>query len=320
MKHGFFEGWYYKLQKDDFVIAFIPGWHRKQTGEESAFLQVAYGDKSHYLSFPYSAFSFLNDPYEIILDHNFFTKTEIALDLETDELSIHGSVRFGFLSELPKSLYLPNIMGPFSYVPGLECRHDVISMGHRLMGSLCINGQTVDFTGGKGYIERDFGSSFPASWLWCQCNDFRSHGQLMLAVAKVPCAGLLFNGLICFLVTDEGEHLFATYNGGKVSSIAASDKAIALTLKKREYSMQLIIKGDNRTGLALLAPEKGGMVRSMKETISCSVDVLLTKNGQALYHSLGRHGGFEQVGSLLQSGSRLGFVKSRRQTHKSPAV
>ena len=323
MKHGFFEGWYYKLQKDDAVIAFIPGWHMEENGEESSFLQIAYQGRSYYFPYPYAAFSFLNDPYEIILDRNFFNKTGISLDFHKDGLSVKGNVRFGFLSEIGTSRFAPDIMGPFSYVPGMECRHDVISMGHSLKGSLTINGETIDFTGGKGYIERDCGSSFPASWLWCQCNDFNVPCELMLAVAKVPCAGLLFNGLICSLMTPDGEYRFATYNGGRVTSAAMSGKTSAVTLKKGRYTLHVTAKNDEKATLPLFAPVKGGMDRPMKETISCGVCVELQKDNKTIYQASGRHGGFEQVGEPLLSGHRVqlfhktGAPKVKRAEHPS---
>ena len=60
-------------------------------------------------------------------------------------------------------------MGPFRFLPGMECSHGVISMGHALEGTLTLNGAVLDFAGGTGYVETDRGRSFPSAYLWTQC-------------------------------------------------------------------------------------------------------------------------------------------------------
>ncbi len=52
--------------------------------------------------------------------------------------------------------------------PAMECYHGVVSMYHLLSGHLEINGDKVDFSGGKGYIEKDWGRSMPSDWIWIQ--------------------------------------------------------------------------------------------------------------------------------------------------------
>ena len=53
-----------------------------------------------------------------------------------------------------------DIMGPFCLVPGMECRHKVVSMRHRVQGELNINGRRYVFDDGAGYLEGDRGCSF----------------------------------------------------------------------------------------------------------------------------------------------------------------
>ena len=55
----------------------------------------------------------------------------------------------------------PGVMGPFSFVPFMECYHGVVNIDHKISGSLMINNEEIDFTDGYGYIEKDWGKSFP---------------------------------------------------------------------------------------------------------------------------------------------------------------
>ena len=45
-------------------------------------------------------------------------------------------------------------MGPFSFVPFMECYHGVLSMNHSIKGRLDFNGESLSFDNGKGYMER----------------------------------------------------------------------------------------------------------------------------------------------------------------------
>ena len=44
-----------------------------------------------------------------------------------------------------------------------------------------IDGKTIDFTNGIGYIEKDWGKSFPNSWIWMQTNHFKYHNASLMA-------------------------------------------------------------------------------------------------------------------------------------------
>jgi succinate dehydrogenase/fumarate reductase flavoprotein subunit len=59
-------------------------------------------------------------------------------------------------------VYLPGLsssftgtMGWYAFVPAMECYHGVLSFDHLLEGGLELNGQYIDYTGGRGYIEKD---------------------------------------------------------------------------------------------------------------------------------------------------------------------
>lgn len=45
-------------------------------------------------------------------------------------------------------------MGPFAFVPFMECYHGIVSMDHIIQGELEIDGATVDFSNGRGYMEK----------------------------------------------------------------------------------------------------------------------------------------------------------------------
>lgn len=106
--------------------------------------------------------------------------------MNTPNLSVQGRVSFRSLTQLAS-----DIMGPFRYVPFMECRHSVRSMSHQVDGYIVINGKRYVFKNALGYIEGDCGRSFPREYVWTQCH-FEDAGpcSLMLSVADIPFAGL----------------------------------------------------------------------------------------------------------------------------------
>ena len=46
-------------------------------------------------------------------------------------------------------------MGPFSYIPFMECNHAIISMQNTINGYININDNLINFNNNKGYIENN---------------------------------------------------------------------------------------------------------------------------------------------------------------------
>ena len=179
----YFEGWYFKCQtKDGKTVALIPAIHRDSRGQSSASLQVISEAGTWWLEYPEAEFHVLRQPLRVSLGPNTFGEEGISLQVERSGLSLHGHLQHGPLTPLQS-----DIMGPFRFISELECTHGVVSMGHGLDGMLILNGETLDFSGGLGYIETDRGRSFPEKYLWTQCIWAKPQTtSLMLAVATIP--------------------------------------------------------------------------------------------------------------------------------------
>lgn len=58
----------------------------------------------------------------------------------TKEISVQSILKF---SEISPIQY--DIMGPFKFVPFMQCKHRVFSMKHQINGHITINGQQYIF-------------------------------------------------------------------------------------------------------------------------------------------------------------------------------
>ena len=89
-----------------------------------------------------------------------------------------------------------------------------------LKGKLTLNGQSIDLNEGKGYIEKDWGTSFPEAWIWIQSNNFtNSETSFSFSLAKIPWLGRFFMGFISFLYLNGRFFLFSTYNNSVITEI-----------------------------------------------------------------------------------------------------
>jgi len=69
----------------------------------------------------------------------------------------------------------------------MECNHIILSMKNKANGFININNQKIKFKNNIGYIEKEWGSSFPKTYIWCQGNNFKkSNTSFMLSIANIP--------------------------------------------------------------------------------------------------------------------------------------
>ena len=168
----FFEGWYYKIVNESQTSAFaiIPGIAMDENGNKQSFIQVLDGINNIAKYHKFKAEEFKPTPrrHSLKIGNNYFSRDEISLDLP----NIKGDLKFRNLSPWSNSFLSPGIMGPYSFIPFMECYHGIVSMNHDILGSLKYNNEDISFNNGKGYMEKDWGHSFPKAYVWMQSNHF----------------------------------------------------------------------------------------------------------------------------------------------------
>lgn len=185
-------------------------------------------------------------------------------------------------------------MGPFSYIPFMECNHAILNMRNRADGEININNNKIIFDDDIGYIEKDWGCSFPKSYIWCQGNNFQnSNASFMLSIADIPFKVFHFKGIICDLIIDNKEFKFTTYNNAKIIKYDVNNSSLNIILKKGNYYLNISSKYN--AGLKLFAPVKGKMEKNIFESISTSINVTLKKNNVVIFSDTSKNCGLEIV-------------------------
>lgn len=285
-KSSFFEGWYLKHQTDDLSLAFIPAFHIDRKGHANASLQIISRNDSWTIPFSHKDFHAAADRFSVKLGNNSFSSKGISLDISTPDLYVKGKLAYGPFTSLSS-----DIMGPFRFFPFMQCSHGVISLTHALTGSLNFNGWVMDFNGGIGYIEKDWGQSFPSSYLWTQCSWSCKADQtpcsIMLSIADIPFMGFHFTGCIGVVYYKGREYRLATYRGAKV--LEHTDREAVI--RQGDYLLHVnLLKGNSHP---LQAPESGNMNRTIHESLCSHVLYQLFYRHKKICDVLSSHAGFE---------------------------
>lgn len=300
-RKNYFEGWYLKHVSADLsqVYAFIPGISTAK-GDQHAFIQIINGitGETHYISYPIDSFRFNTDKFWVQVGESTFSEEGLELKIDDENVQVEGKIEYQGISKFPGSIKSPGIMGWYSYVPFMECYHGIVSANHSLSGSLSINEHKVSFDGGHGYIEKDWGISFPECWIWLQSNSFdHPETSLFVSVAKIPWLGSFFMGYIAFLYHRGTYHIFATYNGSKLRKVKRTPEGMTIELANSRQTLQVEVKV-NSAG-ELIAPVRGEMNRRIKESLDSSVSVKLMQGDENVYSGFSKRAGLEVIEKIF---------------------
>ncbi|MBK7174862.1 MAG: hypothetical protein IPH84_16915 [Bacteroidales bacterium] len=305
----YFEGWYFKMVSEDgaSILSIIPGISLSSSGlDQHAFIQVIDGKtaKTSYYTFPIEDFYFSGEEFAIRIGKNYFSSEKIILDLEDH---LQGEVHFANRLELPeKKILNAGIMGWYRFVPFMQCYHGVVSLNHELEGSIRLNNKDILFNKGKGYIEKDWGSSMPSAWIWMQSNNFnQKSASFMLSVATIPWLGGTFTGFLGFFSQDSTIFRFATYTHARLKILNHGTDSLSINIRDKKYTY--IIEAIRTNSGLLQAPVLGSMDRRIPESIDARLKLkIMDHEGNILFSDSTSIAGLEMVGDL---GKLIGDVK-----------
>jgi hypothetical protein len=301
-RSSYFEGWYFKQTSNAAInagkaaqaVSFIPGISRAKAGSGSgdrAFVQMIDGatGMTRFFPFPVEEFSVQDKPFRVTVGRNHFSLAGLSVDLQDSEGTVKAELAYGPVTGLSRKSPWPGIMGPYSFVPFMECYHGLVSLDHRVDGFVTMNGvgsgaveQTVKFSGGRGYIEKDWGRSMPRSWVWVQSNTFDpavGPASFFFSLARIPWLGSWFNGFLAVLYAGGVEYRFASYTGAKVKLLSFDGSTVSVLVVDRNRKLEVSIRRNHEGALA--APVDGALDRRISESADSWVRVVLKQ----------RHGG-----------------------------
>ena len=312
----YFEGYYLKVvdPERDIAFALIPGLSYDGAGEGHAFIQVMDGvrGQSAYERFdvgdlragPVAAFAKTRrDAFALEIGPHRFSESGMHVDVA----SVTCRLRFRSNVSWPYRPWSPGAMGPFGFVPGMQCKHGVVSLHHHVAGTVRLgDGPEVELSSrATGYIEKDWGSSFPLRWTWLQTNHLAGETApacLMVSAGHVPWLTGAFDGHIAALLHRGRLEVFATYNGSRLTQAIAGGR-LRLSFERggllRRARTWLHIDAPLPTATARLAAPaaEAGMAGHVNESLTASADVRYGRGADTLLDTTTAYTGLELGGA-----------------------
>ena len=300
-RRKYFEGWYFKLVDavEETILAVVPGIALGVSHEDShAFVQVFNGKTGDYSYFTFSLDDFRPSPrtFELHIAENYFSAAGLRLNLEQSDWRIRGELQFKDVIPYPTRLLSPSFMGWASFVPFMQCKHGIVSMNHTLEGTLEIDGARISFDGGKGYIEKDWGRSFPRAYVWMHSNHFADEAiSFTLVLARLPWLGLRVTGFGAALWYNDRVYTLATFTGARITRLQYNANQVRLTIEDKR--MELAIEAIQGSAWPLRSPVQGAMRGRITESLTSTLHLTVhekTKGGKRLFlDETGRNAGLE---------------------------
>ena len=211
-------------------------------------------------------------------------------------------------------------MGPFSFAPGMQCRHGVVSLWHEVEGRATMDrfakgrwtmdaGLPAAHQGddspagghevrGVGYLEKDWGRSFPRGWVWLQSSHLDGvvgPACVMVSAGVVPWVTGAFAGFIAAVAWGGRLEVFATYNGASMRREEGRAPG-RLTFRRRRLELRIAVAPG--PGVDLVAPAgSGGMVGRVNESLTSTATVELRDGGGVALATTARWLGYEAGGT-----------------------
>lgn len=303
-KKQYFEGWYFKnvSKNAEHIWSVIPGISIINNQNKHAFIQFINGKtaETFYIDFSFDEFRYSQKEFLVSIGKNNFSLQGFNLDIDDKKTGFRakGQVKFQSIQPLESTFFNPGIMGWYSFVPFMECNHGMVSMNHELSGNFLINEQQINFEGGKGYSEKDWGRSMPSAWIWMQSNHFlKAQTSFMLSVAKIPWLKGSFTGFLCVILLDGKIHRYANYTGAKLKSIRLTNDLVKVEIQDKQHL--IVVEAKHAARGLLAAPLNGAMDRRISESVDAVINVKITDRlAHKIFSGTGNTAGLELVGNM----------------------
>lgn len=310
----FFERWYYKIvdrhQRER--VAVMPG-VLIGLKESFAFIQIMDGSrgKTETKHYPLHDCRTKGGRFEVVIGASLFTDRLFSLNVLGRDF-IKGELMLRGIQPWPVRWHSPGAMGPFSFLPFMPRYHAVLSMDHELEGNLILGGRETDFTGGRGYMEKEWGRAFPQAWIRMQSNHFGPAGtSFTLSLTKAPWIRRPFRNLIAALL-HEGKWIpFTTYQGGHVLDLRIQSDHMMMVLRQGPWDLEIMAERSEGGGLTV--PQAENVTEPAQKYLNGEIHLRLSrKRGrkkEPVFEGTGSCAVVETGGEEKESSLSWGFEK-----------
>ncbi len=211
-----------------------------------------------------------------------------TIDINLHELSINLQ-----LMNNQRIDTLNNSMGYAYYVPTLPCYHSVLNTSHGVSGSIVHRSNEYAVNNEMGYLEKNWGTSFPDRYMWLHAVDPNdAETSLLFSRADIQWLGRTFTRHVGHMRLD-GKHIdLRELSSVVISTHRAGPDTHIYRINSRSLQMDVSITVGHK--VLLKAPELGSLSREIPHHIDALIEARVTHNG--ITRAFNLVGNYENVG------------------------
>jgi tocopherol cyclase len=287
----FFEGWFQKVYSTQHQASFviIYGYATQNSYDTCGFIQLHVPNAApQIIYFPQHDISLDANQHIVRMGDNVLT-TEM-IDINTADITINLSL----LNNKPIQTF-GNSMGYSYYVPSLPCYHSVLNTSHRVSGRIRHKASEYTLNDEMGYLEKNWGTSFPEHYFWLHAVDPTDPSvSLLFSRADIRWLGQNFLKHVGHIRFDDKQiDLRQLKNFAVSSSIPSSNKRV-MQITSKALELEIAITSGQK--VLLKGPRDGTLSRDILHYADAMIDLHLLHEGTE--RTLHLVGNFEHIGSV----------------------
>ena len=290
-RNKFFEGWFQKIyskeQKASIVI--IYGYATQNTQDKFGFIQILFPNQvNEIIYFNRNAFSC--DPHQHIVRMGENVLTTEIINIKTNDFTIHLKLKNNQVSKTFK-----NSMGYSYFLPNLPCYHAVLNTGHRVSGEIKQKNERFIIENEPGYLEKNWGTSFPETYYWLHAVDPNDPAvSLLFSRAEIEWIGRKFIRHVGHVRYDQKQVDFRSLKNFTVSILNSSEDKHEVQMTSN--TLQLNISISHKSKVQFKGPFDGGLSRDIIHFPDSIIQIRLVENSKIrMLHLIGN---FENLGAF----------------------
>jgi hypothetical protein len=286
-KKKYFEGWFQKIYSHEHHVSFILiyGMATGHSADKKGFIQLHIPNQEHTIyTFNESDVAFSSHEHRVEFGENVFSENRIYLHAADVQLDLD-------ITNLQPKNIRRNTMGGYYFIPNLPCYHAVVNEVQEVSGEIHFNRGSYTIRGAKGYLEKNWGTSFPEEYLWMHAFDsHNSSNQLLFSLANVKWMGRTYTKHVGYLKFNDIRIDLLQKSFIQVDRPTETHQRIRISNTK--VTLEITVK--LLDGIHFKAPEKGVLQRSIMHHNDVFFHVRLSMG--SFTHDIEMTGNYENMG------------------------
>jgi tocopherol cyclase len=290
-RNNYFEGWFQKIYSKELnaSIVIIYGYATQNTTDKTGFIQILLPKKTpEIIYFNRNEISFHPKEHIVRMGENLLT-TE-SIQIHTNDIHMFLKLTNNQVTQTFK-----NSMGYYYFVPHLPCYHSVLNAAHQVSGEIQLKEARYVLNNENGYLEKNWGTSFPESYIWLHAVDpLDAKVSMLFSIAEIKWLGIKFLKHVGHFCFDDKQIDLRSLNNFAFTYQRPSKDNYQIQIKSSTLQIEISIALGNN--ILFKGPQGGKLSNDIIHFIDADIQIRLSENNKTrTFHLVGN---FENIGSF----------------------